>query len=291
MVLPDTVQTDEPVSPLHYTCHGIESVALTMKRLGVDQLLPGLWQHRKTFSKKGMAELTASIKASKGNVIALIVCPRETGDGYWIIAGERRWRAAQAAGVHDLLCIIGRYTSEQAQFIAAAENLQRENLNAIEEAGAYQSMQETNLSHEQIAKAVGKSRGHVSNYIRLLSLGFAVREMIIKGYLSASQARPLCTLECTNEQLKVAKDAIKGEWTYKRIEAEVALRTERKAPVVAMPKQDSDVKRLERLVSETTGYPTVIIQKPDGRWQMGFSMSNSDEFEGMLNRLGIKVDQ
>lgn len=280
----------DPAPPLKWTCHGIKEVPRTMRYLGVDQLRPGLWQHRKTFNKKGMDELAASLRASGGNVIPLIVCPKPGGDGYLIIAGERRWRAAPAAGVHELLCVVGQYTSDQARFIAAAENIQREGLNPIEEAGAYFEMQETNLSHAQIAEQVGKSRGHVSNYIRMLSLGFAVRELIIKGELSASQARPLCTLECTNEQLTVAKMAIQGNWTYRSIEAEVALRTNRTAPVVKLPKEDADVKRLTQLISETTGYPTVIIQKPNGTWQLGFTMANADEFEGMLHRLGIKVD-
>lgn len=279
------------VAPLKWTCHGIASVTLTLRRLGVDQLTPGLWQYRKTFSKKTMAELTASIKASQGNVVPLIVCPRADGEGYWIIAGERRWRAAQAAGVHELLCMIGYYTSEQAQFIAAAENIQREDLNPIEEAGAYQSMEETNLSHAQIAEQVGKSRSHVTNFIRLLSLGFAVRDLIIKGDLSPHLARPLCVLACTNEQLKLAKAAIKGKWAYKRIEAEVALITGKKAPVVALPKEDSDVKRLARIVSEQTGYPTAIVLKPNGSWQIALAATNADEFEGLLNRLGIKVDR
>jgi ParB family chromosome partitioning protein len=290
MVLASTVETDESPAPLQWRVHGIEDVKLTMRRLGIDQLFPGLWQYRKSFPKKKMAGLTESIKASRGNVVPCIVCPKADGSGYWIIAGERRWRAAQDAGVHELNCIIGNYTSAQAQFIAAAENLQREDPDPIEEASAYQAMQETNLSHEQIAKIIGKSRGHVSNYIRLLSLGFGVRELIINGKLSASQARPICTLECTNEQLTVAKAAIKGNWSYRRIEEEVALRTQKKAPVVAMPKEDADVKRLARLVSETTGYPTVIIVKPSGSWQMGFAGANSDEMEGLLRRLGIKVD-
>jgi len=276
--------------PLKWTCHNIRAVKQTLRYLGIDQLHPGIWQQRKTFSKKGMLELTASMKAAGGNIVPLIVCPYPNVEGYMIIAGERRWRAAPGAGVHELLCLVGDYSFDQARFIAAAENLQREDLNPIEEAGSYLDMQETNLTHEEIAKQIGKSRGHVSNYIRLLSLGFAVREMIRKGELSASQARPLCTLECTNEQLTVAKMAIKGKWSYRRIETEVATRTEKKAPVIKLPKEDSDIRRLIQLVSETTGYPTVIVKKPNGTWQMGFSMSNVDEFEGMLHRLGIKVD-
>lgn len=280
----------DAVSPLHWTVHNINTVSLTMRRIGIDLLHPGIWQQRKTFSKKGMQELTASMKASGGNVVPMTVCPNPNGKGYMIIEGERRWRCAPEAGVHDLLCVIGEYSYNQAKFIAAAANINREGYNPIEEANSYLAMQETDLSHEEIAKHIGKSRGHVSNYIRLLSLGFAVRELIQKGTLSASQARPLCTLECTNEQLTVARMAIKGKWTYRRIETEVAIRTDKKAPVVKMPREDSDVRRLIQLVSETTGYPTVIVKKPNGTWQMGFSMSNADEFEGMLHRLGIKVD-
>ncbi|WGK63383.1 ParB/RepB/Spo0J family partition protein (plasmid) [Halopseudomonas sp. SMJS2] len=274
-----------------YTCHDIGAVDVSLQTLSVDQLKPGLYQHRRSFPKEALYELAHSLRKAGRNAIPLIVRPSLDSTGFVIIAGERRWRAAQIAGLHDLICMVGRYSDTQSRFIAAAENLQRESLNPIDEASAYAEMSGTGLSHVEIASEVGKSRAHVSNYLRLLSLAFAVREFIAAGKLTASQARPLCALASANSQVEIARNAVKNEWTVKRIATEVAkLKNKAPAPRTSIPSNDVDVKRLTELISTTTGYPCIIQQTDEGRWRVGFSMSSSDELEGLLNRLGIIVD-
>ena len=238
-----------------------------------------------------MYELAHSLRKAGRNAVPLIVRPAFDGPGFVIISGERRWRAAQIAGIHDLTCIVGRYTETQARFIAAAENLQRESLNPIDEAAAYAEMAGTGLSHEEIASEVGKSRAHISNYLRLLSLAFAVREFVASGKLTASQARPLCALTSANLQVQIARNAVQNQWTVKRIAAEVSkLQNKAPPPKTSIPSTDVDVKRLTELISTTTGYPCVIQRSDEGRWRVGFSMSSAEELEGLLNRLGIIVD-
>lgn len=285
----DGYSLQEPIKT--YACHDIGAVDVSLRTLSVDQLQPGPYQHRRSFSNDALRELAHNLRKAGRNAVPLIVRPAFDGPGYVIIAGERRWRAAQIAGLHDLICIIGRYTDKQARFIAAAENLQREALNPIDEASAYSEMSGTGLSHEEVASEVGKSRAHVSNYLRLLTLAFAVREFIAAGKLTASQARPLCALSSANLQVKIAREAVHNKWTVKRIATEVArLQNKAPAPKTSIPSNDVDVKRLTDLISTTTGYPCIIRKTPEGRWQVGFSMSSSDELEGLLNRLGIVVD-
>lgn len=274
-----------------YACHDIGSVDVALKTLSVDQLRPGPYQHRRNFPKDALYELAHSLRKAGRNAVPLIVRPAFDGPGFVIIAGERRWRAAQIAGLHDLICMVGRYTDKQARFIAAAENLQRESLNPIDEASAYAEMAGTGLSHEEVASEVGKSRAHVSNYLRLLTLAFAVREFVANGKLTASQARPLCALTSANLQVQIARNAVQNKWTVKRISTEVSkLQNKAPAPKTSIPSNDVDIKRLTELISTTTGYPCVIQKSEEGRWRVGFSMSSSDELEGLLNRLGIIVD-
>lgn len=281
----------QPAPPLSYGCHEINTVSTILLWVPVDKLSPGTNQHRRSFSKLKLNELARSIKKGGGNAVPLIVSPKPDGSGYSIISGERRWRAAQLADVHDLLCVVGEYSVDQATFIAAAENLQREDLNPIEEAFAYQDMLGTDLSHEKIAEEVGKSRGHISNYLRLLTLSLKVRDSIVNGDLTASQARPLCTLTSENKQCELAALAVKNKWSVKRISQEVAKVLEKlNEPISARMKEDADIRRLTDKVSETTGYPCVIRKTASGSWQMGFTMCSADEFDGMLARLGIKVD-
>jgi ParB family chromosome partitioning protein len=274
-----------------YSSHDIAAIEVTLRTLSVDQMQPGPYQHRRSFPKEALYELAHSMRKAGRNVIPLIVRPAFDGPGYLIIAGERRWRAAQIAGLHDLICIVGSYSDTQSRFIAAAENLQREALNPIDEACAYAEMAGTGLSHDEVAMEVGKSRAHVSNYMRLLSLAFSVRELISSGKLSASQARPLCALPSPTAQNSIARDAATNNWTVKRISMEVAkLLHKVPSPRTSIPSNDVDIKRLTDLIGTTTGYPCVIQKTEEGRWRVGFSMSSTDEFEGLLNRLGIIVD-
>lgn len=175
----------EPLDICRSTSYGVNEVKTQLRRVGVDQLHPGPWQPRRHFSHVELSELSRSLMTAGGNVTPLIVVPRPSG-GFYIISGERRWRAAQLAAIHDLLVLVGDYSDEQARFIAIIDNIQRSDLTPIEEATAYLELQKGGLSHDDIAVEVSRSRGHVSNYIRMLSLDLRVRDLIGKGTLQPS---------------------------------------------------------------------------------------------------------
>ncbi|HHH9441236.1 TPA: ParB/RepB/Spo0J family partition protein [Pseudomonas aeruginosa] len=283
-------QSEARVSPETSQCLGINKVPVEFRDVDVDLMHPGVWQTRRNFTLAELEELGDSMVTSGGNVTRVVLCPRAQG-GYYIISGERRWRAAQLKMIPRLQCIIGAYSHDQARFISAVENVLRVQLNPIEEAQAYADIQETGLSHEQIGKELGKSRSHISNYLRLLTLDIAVKDALIHGKLTATQARPLCSLDAKLLQREIASKAIRLAWSVKRIEDEVSKHLNKPKPKVALPRQDADIDRLTRLISEHTGYPCVIKKTPSGNWQMGFIMTGDDQFVGLIERLGIKVDE
>lgn len=283
-------QSESGIDPVESTCLGINRVPVEHRNVDVDLLHPGPWQTRRSFAADDLEELGASMLKAGGNVTPLVICPRSQG-GFYIISGERRWRSAQLKMIPQLLCKIGNYTEVQARFISAVENVLRVQLNPIEEAQAYADIQESGLSHERIGKELGKSRSHVSNYLRLLSLDFAVRDLLIHSKLTATQARPLCSIDVKSVQREIGTKAARLNWSVKRIEDEVAKYLNKPKQKVAMPRGDADIERLTRTVSDITGYPCVIQKTPSGNWQMGFLMAGDDQFTGLLERLGVKIDE
>lgn len=165
-----------------------------VRTLPVDQLFPNPDQPRRQFDPEALEELKLSIR-SKGVIQPLIVRPRGTSDTqYEIVAGERRWRAAQAAGVHEVPVVIREFSDEDVLEIAIIENIQRADLNPIEEAAGYDQLM-TRFGHtqEKLAQALGKSRSHIANLLRLLNLPDVVKQAVVDGKLSAGHARALIT--------------------------------------------------------------------------------------------------
>ncbi len=274
-----------------YKDFGINKVKTVVMHIPLDQLRPGPWQQRKYFDEPKILELADSMKAAGTNVVPAIVTPDETKGGYNIIAGERRWRAAQRNGADTLHCLVGVYDYEQAAFICAVENLQRADLNPIEEAASYQALQDQlQFSHEDIAQKIGKSRPHVTNYLRLLKLDIQVRDALAKGTLSYAQARPLCALEFPMQQRKIALRAVKESWSVVRINREVILLTKKPVERVHHTNTDADLRRLEQTISENTGVPCMVRKKPDGVWHVGFVATDTEVFNGLLKILGVEID-
>lgn len=271
----------------------IRSVPQTFKQLPVELLRPGMFQTRRNFKDRGLKELAASIETTGTNITPVIVRPLKFMDGYEIIGGERRWRAAQLVSIPTLLCCIGNFTDDQAMYLSAVDNIQREGINALEEAESYNQMLQTGMTHQDVAADIGKSRTHVTNYTRLLSLPLAVRDMLGDERLSYAQARPLCSISSPGLQTNVAREAVSKGWSSKRIEDEVSkLKGQRKtAKPVDANCGDVNVQRLRELVSEQTGYPCVIVKTPAGSWQLGLHAESADEFQGILDRLGVNTDQ
>lgn len=279
-------------NPLEAKRFDIRTVAKTFRQIPVELMRPGTYQTRRNFKPKAMKELAASLDATGINFTPLIIRPIKFGEGYEIICGERRWRAAQMAGLPLLLCCVGDFTDSQALYLSGADNIQREDLNALEEAQAYELMLMTGMNHKEVAAEIGMSRGHVTNYVRLLGLPLTVRDMLGDERLTYAQARPLCTLAHPGQQVRIAKDAVSKGWAAKKIEAEVALLlAERKRPVASgRMSEDANIKRLIEMVALQTGYPCVIVKTPSGSWQLGLSAGSAEEFQGILDRLGVDTE-
>lgn len=165
-------------------------------------ITPNKFQPRRVFDSEALADLAQSIK-QYGVVQPIVV--RKTLNGYELVAGERRWRASQLAGLKTIPAVIREYTDAEMTEIALIENLQREDLNPIEEAFAYKKlMEEFGLTQEEVARKIGRSRSHIANMVRLLNLTPVVQEHVSRGTLSMGQARPILSLESVELQIEAA---------------------------------------------------------------------------------------
>ena len=188
--------------------------------ISIDKLVPGVYQPRKNFDKESLAELSNSIKEN-GIIQPITVRKRKEG-GYEIIAGERRWRAAQAAGLHEIPAIIKNMTDREALQVALIENIQREDLNPIEEAESYQRLiEEFSLSQQEAADKVGKERSTVANALRLLALPFEIREMLSKKQLSVGHAKAILSLTDKAKQINFAKRVSEVGMSVRTLEGEI----------------------------------------------------------------------
>lgn len=183
----------------------------------IHKIKPNKNQPRLDFSEEKIDELAASIK-THGIIQPLVL--RKYGKGYEIVAGERRWRAARKAGLKEVPCLIRSLTDEQNALFALIENMQREDLNAIEEATGLEKMISVfGLTQEEVSKSVGKSRPYVANSLRLLKLPDPIREMVADGRLSSGHGRAIAGIKGDTEQLTAAKKCIESNWTVRDIEA------------------------------------------------------------------------
>jgi ParB family chromosome partitioning protein len=191
--------------------------------LPVDDIGPNPFQPRTRFDDAGLQELAASIKAS-GVLQPVLV--RRQADGYQLVAGERRLRAAQLAGLEKIPAILKQVDDRQMMELALIENIQREDLNPIDEAKAYKALVSTvGLTHDQLSERVGKQRSSISNALRLLGLPVEVQDMVSRGTLSAGHARALLALESSGDQLAAARYVVAKGFSVRRTEAYVTRRS------------------------------------------------------------------
>ena len=215
--------------------------------LDINKIYPNPNQPRKHFDEEALQELASSIKTH--GVIQPLVVNREADGRYMIIAGERRWRASNMAGLQKVPVVIKNYTEKQIKEISIIENLQREDLNPIEAARAIkQLMDEYNLTQEAVADRIGKSRPSVANTLRLLSLYPDVVKMIEDGRLSSGHARSLVVVDDTTQQLKLAKQAADGKMSVRDLEK--AVKNYLNLPKHASPKTNEQSLELKELINE-----------------------------------------
>ncbi len=255
-----------------------------LQHLSIDQLVRGQYQPRQHFDPAQLQELAESIKTTGGLLQPVVVRPLKTGQ-YEIIAGERRWRAAQLAQLNEIACLVSHYTNEQALQAAIIENISRTDLNPIEEARAYQRLiDEFHYLHEEVAATVGKSRTTITNALRLLKLDERVQAFIISGQLSEGHGKILAGIS-PEQQYALADQCIQKNWSVRKIEME--------AKKMMQPHDshhtysDPNLKRLEMALADHVGNQVNIEYEERGGGAIKIRFSNIDELEGHFQRLGF----
>lgn len=258
-----------------------------LRQLPIEHLVRGRYQPRQHFDPAQLNELAASIKTTNGLLQPVVVRPLENGT-YEIIAGERRWRAVQLAGFSEIACLIGHYSDEQALQASIIENVNRADLNPIEEAQAYQRLiEEFAYSHEEIAAATGQARVSVTNSLRLLKLDLRVKNLLIAGQLSEGHGKTLAGVPL-EQQYALAERCVKQHWSVRKLESEV----KKLQPVSGQttPYSDPNIRVLENALSEHIGNRVLIECEERGGGYMRIRFNNVDELEGHFSRLGFRSD-
>lgn len=254
-----------------------------LKQLPLDVLQRGKYQPRTHMDKEALEELAASIKA-QGVVQPIVVRRLPTGN-YEIIAGERRWRAAQIAGLEVIPAVVRPVPDEAAIAIALIENIQREDLNPVEEAAALQRLiDEFGMTHQRVAEAVGRSRAAVTNLLRLLSLSEEVRKMLEDGRMDMGHARALLALEGAT-QTKAAQDVVERRLSVRETEELVRRLLERPAARKNKRPLDNDVRDLQQRLAEKLGAKVRIQHGRGGKGQFTVFYNTLDELDGILSRI------
>ena len=251
----------------------------------ISDLRPSKFQPRKFFDEKKINELAQSIK--KNGLIQPIAVRRAKEDGYEIIAGERRWLAAQQAGLHEIPVLVLNLNDTQSLELAIIENIQREDLNTIEEAKGYERlMQDFHYDHEKLSEFMGKSRSHISNTLRLLSLPDEVIEMVEEGILTAGQVRPLIG---RYNALEIARTIIKEKLSSRSIENLVKNAKEKEVnKFKTQIKSDPNILLAERKLEEHLGLNVKIMSKKNNSGKLIIEYNNIDQFEMISNLLKKK---
>jgi len=261
-----------------------------LKNLPVEHLQRGQYQPRIDMRQDSLEELAESIKA-QGVVQPIVARPVSKKDGsqrYEIIAGERRWRAAQMAGLAEIPAVIRDVPDESAIAMALIENIQRENLNPLEEARALDRLiREFDLTHAEAAKAVGRSRASVSNLLRLQDLSEKVKPLLEDRQIEMGHARALLALSNAVQQLDAARQVVKKGLSVRETEKLVKhiLDSGRSKPARKTPAQNADIRRLEIEVSEKLGAKVSVDHTTKGAGKLVIRYNSLDELDGILKHI------
>jgi len=250
-------------------------------QIPISKIRPNSYQPRSNFPNNELDSLTDSIR-QEGVLMPILL--RSHGDGYELIAGERRWRASQAAGLTEIPAVIRNVNDLQALELAIIENEQRDDLTAIESGRAYSRMiEEFGCTQQQVAEKIGVSRVQVSNLIRLLQLSEMIRNMIEKRELSMGQARPLVGLPASVAE-QIARQCVEHGWSARQMEKEA--KKAAKEPAANLKKEvDADVVALQDELTRKLGLPVEIICKKSGSGEMRIRYTKAAELDGVLRKL------
>lgn len=246
--------------------------------LSVNEVEPNREQPRKEFDEKALSELSKSIE--KNGVIQPILVRPVTGGAYRIVAGERRWRAARMAGLQEVPVVIREMSDEDAAVFALIENLQREDLNPIEEAEGIRSLiEEFGMTQEEAADRVGKSRTAVTNTLRLLKLPANILSMVAQGKITVGHARALIPLEEEGEMLRIANAVVDNGLTVREVEKTVktALAGEKSKPAKREKKRDKYYDEVELALTQTLGRKVKIYLSKGGKGTLEFEFFGKED--------------
>jgi len=258
---------------------GASAPSAPLREIPIEQLQRGVYQPRSEFESEALDTLAASIKAQ--GVLQPVVVRPISQHRYEILSGERRWRAAQLAGLDRVPALIRDVRDEDAIAIALIENIQREDLNPVEEAFGLKRLQdEFGLNQEQIAQAVGRSRSAVANSLRLLNLHGDIQKMLGQGDIEVGHAKVLLGLDSA-DQLKAARQVAKRGLSVRQTEALV----KSWGDSAATPHKDPNVSRLEQDLSDRFGARVRIRHQQSGRGRLEIQYTTLDELDGILKRL------
>jgi ParB family chromosome partitioning protein len=263
-----------------------QNAVKAIAEIAVVDIKPSPFQPRRTFAAEALEELATSIQ--QHGVLQPIVVRRLPQGGFELIAGERRWRAAQQAGLQTIPVVQRDVSDREASAFALIENIQRENLNVVEEAlGLSRLRSEFDLTQQELADVVGKSRAAIANSLRLLNLGSIARDLLMEGKLDMGHARALLGLAGTEQDL-IAQDVAAKKLSVRQTEALV-----RKLSAVSTKQEergrdkDGDTMLLERRLSDYLGANVHITQRAQGRGELVIKYGSLDELDGVLQRLHL----
>lgn len=275
--------SSKPVQAMSSPEQAPGEVASGLRRLAVDLLQRGSMQPRRDMRTDELDELAESIR-SQGIVQPLVVRALSKGR-YEIVAGERRWRAAQLAGLSEVPVIVRELSDADAAAIAIIENIQRADLNPMEEArGLWRLKEEHEMTHQDVADSVGRSRAAVSNLMRLLDLEDAVKQMVDERQLEMGHARALLGLSGA-AQISAAREVAAKGLSVRATEALVKQQAAGKPKPAATATVDPDVERLESSLSETLGAHVTLQQGKGGKGKLTISYNSLDELDGILEHI------
>lgn len=261
----------------------IESTAdEQLKQLPIDTITRGGYQPRARFETEALEELAASIR-SQGVLQPIVV--RRNDSGYELVAGERRWRAAQLAGLETIPAVVRELDDTTAAAIALIENIQRENLNALEQANALQRLiDDFGMTHQEVADAVGRSRASVSNLLRLRELPDDVKRLLEQGDIDMGHARALLALDKPQQSALAAK-VVKKALSVRETEAQVRRLQKSEQQNAKQARRDPDVLKLEQELADRLGAKIEIQHGMQGKGKLIVHYKSSDELDGILSKI------
>jgi len=255
---------------------GDNSKKIETNKVSINDLIRNKFQPRKNFNKENLEELTNSIK-EQGVIQPIVVRPNMTSDGkYEIIAGERRWLASQNAGLHEVPVVVLNIDDVKSLEFAIVENVQRQDLNPIEEAKGYQRLiDDFNYNQDKLSKFIGKSRSYIANSLRLLSLPEEVLTMVEQGNLSSGHARSLIGLPNAKN---IAKQITDRKLSVRQAE-QIVKSFRNKKNIKLVPKKDINIIELEKALEDKTGLKVSILNKKNNSGKISFEYKDLEQLE------------